>query len=70
MSKLDDIIDGGEYEITSASYKQQIKDLMLELIGDGEMHVSHVCPQDSIACREFQARSAFRNLLRQRINEL
>ncbi len=52
------------------SLKRQIKDLMFELVGDGEMHVSHVCPQDNIACREFQARSKFRNAVWLRINEL
>lgn len=31
-----------------------------EVIGDGEPHVSHVCPQDPISCHGFQARSELR----------
>ena len=51
-----------------ARAKQAIKELVLSEIGDGEVHVSHVCPSDSIPCREFAARGAFRNELRARIN--
>lgn len=40
------------------------------VIGDGELHVSHVCPQDSIPCREFGARGRLRNAQHKRNKEL
>ncbi|MGW6120468.1 hypothetical protein ACWFRF_15605 [Nocardia sp. NPDC055165] len=40
------------------------------VIGDGELHVSHVCPQDSIPCREFGARGRLRNAQHTRNKEL
>lgn len=64
--------DGNLYpNLTKA--KQQILSLMLpkqkvgESIGDSEVHVSHVCPMDSISCAEFHARSEYRNAIRKEL---
>lgn len=84
MSRLDDIFDdykehaGWARSLSSNPknnrdeewLKSKLKSLMLELVGDGEVHVSHVCPQDSIPCREFHARGALRNETRKKVNEL
>ena len=36
-----------------------------ELVGDSELHVSHVCPPDSVGCAKFSQRCATRNHQRQ-----
>ena len=64
---IDPSISTGE-PMSLVEAKQAIRELVLSEIGDGEVHVSHVCPSDSIPCREFAARGALRNELRARIN--
>ena len=49
--------------------KQAIKTLVLEdVVGDSEVHVSHVCPQDSVGCAKYAQRCATRRHQRQIIN--
>ena len=65
------IDDGvGTINIDMEWFKQSLKALVTEMvneiIGEGEAHVSHVCPQDSIPCREFAARGQLRHEQRQR----
>lgn len=62
---LDKQIDDAVNQI-NAHYKQEMLDMVEQL---SEVHVSHVCPQDSIPCREFQARGKLRHELRNKINE-
>lgn len=54
--------------------KDKIRDRFLNLvservIGDGELHVSHVCPQDNISCAKFAARGQMRNAQRTTLYE-
>ena len=57
-------------EMSPKEAKQALKALVTEMvneiIGEGEAHVSHVCPRDSIPCREFAARGQLRHEIRQR----
>lgn len=60
-----------DQEITVPEAKQQIlaavEKMMLEVIGEGEVHVSHVCPPDSPGCIAFAARGQQRHEQRQRL---
>lgn len=40
------------------------------VVGEGELHVSHVCPQDNIGCAKFSQRCQTRNHQNAELNEL
>ena len=56
----------GAIKYGEQSLKALVTEMVNEIIGEGEAHVSHVCPQDSIPCREFAARGQLRHEQRQR----
>lgn len=37
------------------------KERVVEAVGNGEIHISHVCPIDSTSCAEFHARGKLRH---------
>jgi len=41
-----------------------------ELIGEGEIHVSHVCPQDNIHCAKYSQRCQTRNWQRDALTKI
>ena len=41
-----------------------------EVIGDGEVHISHLCPPDNVGCAKFAARGQMRHEQRQALNNL
>ena len=60
----------GFHKRAKAQLQSLVESLIQEIISDGEVHVSHVCPRDSIPCREFAARGRLRNEQRERANKL
>lgn len=54
--------NGNDIESGIKSIKQVVDKYV---IGEGELHVSHVCPPDSIGCAKFAARGLMRNDQRQ-----
>ena len=63
-------IDAGYTDQLMQLIDQYAYEYAERVIGDGELHISHVCPQDSISCREFGARGRLRNAQHQRNKEL
>lgn len=73
MSKLDDALDlaltedpEGNYYLSKPKIKQNVKDLMLEIIGDIELLEENRPGQNM----DVVIRNAFKSELRKRINEL
>jgi len=54
-----------------ASHLQAYTDeIRREVIGDGEFHVSHMCPLNNIDCAKFAAREQMRHGQRQALNNI
>lgn len=81
MSKLDDIVNGISVPVANLNYeltnvdktdlKQEVKDLMLELIGEKETHwTDHFGDEHNVPTDGMNARNSLRDELRQKVSEL
>ena len=57
-------------EFIDARLQAYTDEIRREVIGDGEVHVSHVCPLNNIGCAKFAAREQMRHGQRQALNNI